>query len=124
MWDSRPRLSGRVIVHSDVDGIHRLRHGQVASDAIVLLISGLAQGRGELATLILVAGQTTLAEVGDLFFGSRNPVRAVARSAAKAPLARAEAPAGFDLFDLPHELLPVVGRVGVVDEVLKSSSLS
>ena len=68
--------------------------------------------------MILVAGQTPLAEVGDLFRRVWNLVRVVARHAAETALARAEAPAGFHLLDLPHELLPLAGRGAVVDEKL------
>ena len=66
--------------------------------------------------MILVAGQAPLAEVGDLFLGLRNLVRVVARNAAETALACAEAPAGLHLLDLTDELLPLVGRVDVVDE--------
>src|SRR5690242_14763074 len=88
----------------------------MACSARVFSVSGHAYRLGELASVILVAGQAPVAEVGDLFLGRRNLMRVVARNAAETALAFAEAPAGLHLLNLTDELLPLVGRVDVVDE--------
>ena len=91
-----------------VGDVGNVRPRHVARDAILAIPSGLPFGRRQGAAPLLVASHATLAIVKGLGRRRRQPVRVVARNAAKLALALSKTAAQFHLLVMPDGLEPAL----------------